>query len=239
MDCTQEMIGVSEPRFDETSAEVSVRRGCIAAAAFAGLCAVGGLTLVAVKVVSGAYAEAVLTLIVAIATCGIGLLAMGAMRLGQVVIANAAELAALRYRMDSLEASFEAQGIDMELDPSAGSPADLVGAVLPRDQYPRLVGENQVAAESGESADAVESIIESRNERGPKLGVVSDVGRARELREEFAAHVRSEHYEQALALGKEIVNVAPASRMAMDFESIRERLVELAASQARSRAKAL
>lgn len=228
-----------EPRIDEATAEAWVRRGCIAAAAFAGLCAVGGLTLVAVKVVSGAYAEAVLTLIIAAATCGIGLLAMGAMRLGQVVIANAAELAALRYRMDSLEASFEAQGIDLELDPSAGSPADLVGAVLPRDQYPRLVGESQVAAEAGEGADSVESIIESRDERQAKLGVVSDVARAREIRERFAEEVRSGRYEQALALGKEIVNVAPASRMATDFESIRERLVELAEGQARTRAKAL
>ena len=67
----------------------------------------------------------------------------------------------------------------------------------------------------------------------------ADVARAREIRERFAEEVRSGRYEQALALGREIVNVAPASRMAADFESIRERLTELAEGQARTRAKAL
>lgn len=228
-----------EPRIDEATAEVWVRRGCIAAAAFSGLCAVGGLTLVAVKVVTGAYAEAVLTLIVAVAACGIGLLAIGAMRLGRVVIANGAALDALRYRMDSLEAAFEAQGIDLELDPSGSSPAELVGAVLPRDGYPRLAAKREAAAESGEAADPTESIIASRNDRAPKLGVVSNFSRARELREQFAELVRKERYERALELGEEIVSVAPASRMAADFESIRERLTELAEGQAQSRAKAL
>jgi len=108
--------------------------------AFMGICAMIGLVLLVVSVAGNAVVEAFLALFVTLGLCALAGLGLLGVRLARRVSKLQSRSDALRYRIDALEAAFDAQGFDTELPvPGTHHTSELLSASLPEAQYPRLV----------------------------------------------------------------------------------------------------
>lgn len=143
------MTGETPLERNDLAIERWIARARIGAIAYASLCGLAGVIFILVEVSSGQFAGAVVAFFVTLATCGLGLASLAGVRMARTVHANTKRLDKLNYRIDQLEAAFDAHEMDVQL--ISGEPRDpsmLVSASLPADQYPRL------APGEAESTDA-------------------------------------------------------------------------------------
>jgi len=131
-----------------------IDRARVGAIAYMGLCGLAGVIFILIDLSSGQYIGALVALVITLATCGLGVAALLGVRIGRIIHANTKRLDKLNYRIDQLEAAFDAQELDLQLvSPQPRDPSELVGASLSADRYPRLVAEREeVAAAAEESA---------------------------------------------------------------------------------------
>lgn len=138
-------------------------------------------------------------------------------------------------------------------DIGKGDPGPLVAATLPSDGFPRLArqdepdGETGSARPRGEARDPLD-LWQTAFERGDIracrriLAEAGDriepdrrlamseameaflAGRKETLRDEFSSRVRAGHFEEALAIGRQIADMFPGSDLAAEFERIEPHL---------------
>jgi len=134
-----------------------------------------------------------------------------------------------------------------------GDPGLLVAATLPSDGFPRLARQDELDAETGLARPARDArdpldLWQTAFERGDIracrriLAEAGDriepdrrlamseameaflAGRKETLRDEFSSRVRAGHFEEALAIGRQIADMFPGSDLAAEFERIEPHL---------------
>jgi hypothetical protein len=172
-----------------------------------------------------AMAGDVLGAIAAAALC-VGVIALDAVAAAVMRLAN--QVFRCARRIDNLEkrlaASVRAPGAEetaVELENSRASRmSEIVAANVEKDAYPRLVRPtaSDVSADQSHNADLSDSdILDS---------IVS--GEMQRLRRDFAAAIRNSDFAKAESIGERIVTLFPDSKLAQEFELIREHLARRA-----------
>ena len=193
------------------------RASLLAAIAWAGLGVVWVYRSAMRGDVLGAAAGAGLCLAVIILDC----VAASVLRLGRIVLRAARRVEELDTRLNNLEATIDAQLEMADLATAGrGDPSALVAASLDEDTFPRLL-----AGEDPEPSIARPS-QPLPAERELELLVRDEMNR---LRDEFVGAVRGRNYAAALRTGERIASLFPESRLAEEFELIREHLQKRAA----------
>ena len=135
-----------------------IDRARVGAIAYMGLCGLAGMTFVLIELSSGQYAGAAIALFVTLAVCGLGVGALVGVRMARVIHANTKRMEKLTYRIDQLEAAFDAHEMDLQLvSPEPRDPSPLVGASLDHDRYPRLVADGSVGTSPAPPAPSAPS----------------------------------------------------------------------------------
>ncbi len=159
--------------------------GYLAVVGFTGLC------FVVDRLVALQWGMVFVGVISTAAGCSVGVVAWVILQMVLQAIEDAHEMEGLRYRIDMLEAAAEMREVESNADhddhdgfdeavPTTPDPADLVGAVLPTSQYPRILSDGFDEATRnairGASTDDVEKANGSSASR--KTDTDSRVGRS-------------------------------------------------------------
>lgn len=139
-----------------------ISRARVGAIAYMSLCGLAGVTFILIDLASGQYVGALVALVITLATCGLGVGALLGVRMARIIHANTKRLDKLNYRIDQLEAAFDAQELDLQLvSPEPRDPSELVGASLSVDRYPRLVAEREELAAAADESPGRDGVSES------------------------------------------------------------------------------
>ncbi len=131
-------------------------------------------------------------------------------RQDELLVRLAAELRAIRERMDSLESLADLQAVEMNLSAAgSGDSSRLVGASLEHDTYPRILSDEPTGKPADEAAAAAPEAprqLPSTAPRGPSAGVWrrwqlaladEDYPAAREALQSMADTLGDDEFEQA------------------------------------------
>ena len=147
------MLRLSE--VTETQAEEWVYRGNRIIGAYIALVTITGFGFIVAKLFAWQWGMVFVGLVATLGACTPGFLAWCGLRLFQTVVSNTQELKQIRYRMDMLEAASEMRDAEfeqlaadqkhqMELRDARADLSEIISAILPDAQYPRI------AKDSGE-----------------------------------------------------------------------------------------